>query len=144
MHLQLGRISSVVISSRQAAKEVLKVQDPACADKPDVIGGKIMFYDSTDIAFSPYNDYWRQMLKICIFELLSAKNVRSFASIRQDEASRLTKSIQSSSGEAINLTEKVFAFTSSVTCRNSIRGRNQGPGEIDCYFEEGGDPFGGI
>ncbi|KAK4388940.1 cytochrome [Sesamum angolense] len=46
-----------------------------------------------------------------------AKNVKSFGSIRQDEVSRLIKSLQSSSGEAINLTEKVFAFTSSITCR---------------------------
>ncbi|KAI3468315.1 hypothetical protein Pfo_024978 [Paulownia fortunei] len=117
LHLQLGEVSAVVISSRQAAKEVLKVQDPACADRPESIGSKIMWYDYTDIAFSPYNEYWRQMRKICILELLSAKNVKSFGSIRQDEVSRLVKSLQSSSGEAINITEKVFAFTSSITCR---------------------------
>ncbi|KAI3468314.1 hypothetical protein Pfo_024977 [Paulownia fortunei] len=117
LHLQLGEVSAVVISSRQAAKEVLTVQDPACADRPESIGGKIMWYNYIDIAFSPYNEYWRQMRKICILELLSAKNVKSFGSIRQDEVSRLIKSLQSSSGEAIDLTEKVFAFTSSIACR---------------------------
>ncbi|KAL0300011.1 UNVERIFIED_CONTAM: cytochrome [Sesamum angustifolium] len=117
LHLQLGEVSAVVISSREATKEVVKVQDPACADRPESIGSKIMWYDYTDIAFSPYNEYWRQMRKICILELLSAKNVKSFGSIRQDEVSRLVKSLRSSSGEAINLTEKVFAFTSSITCR---------------------------
>ncbi|KAL0388198.1 UNVERIFIED_CONTAM: cytochrome [Sesamum radiatum] len=117
LHLQLGEVSAVVISSREATKEVVKVQDPACADRPESIGSKIMWYDYTDIAFSPYNEYWRQMRKICILELLSAKNVKSFGSIRQDEVSRLVKSLRSSSGEAVNLTEKVFAFTSSITCR---------------------------
>ncbi|GFQ00797.1 cytochrome p450 71d15 [Phtheirospermum japonicum] len=118
LHLQLGEVSAVVISSRQAAKEVLKNQDPACADRPESIGLKIMWYDYTDIAFSPYNEYWRQMRKICILELLSAKNVKSFGSIRQDEVSGLVKSLQSlPSGEAVNLTEKIFAFTSAITCR---------------------------
>ncbi|KAG8375471.1 hypothetical protein BUALT_Bualt10G0103300 [Buddleja alternifolia] len=117
LHLKLGEVSAIVISTREAAKEVLKVQDPACADKPESISGKIMWYDAKDIIFSPYNDYWRQMRKICILELLSARNVKSFGFIRQDEASHLIKSLQSSAGQTINLTEKVYAFTSSITCR---------------------------
>ncbi|KAG8375403.1 hypothetical protein BUALT_Bualt10G0096500 [Buddleja alternifolia] len=117
LHLHLGQVSTVVISSREVAKEVLKVQDPACADRPESIGSKIIWYDYKDIVFSPYNEFWRQMRKICILELLSAKNVKSFGSIRQDEVSRLIKFLESSSGETINLTEKVFALTCSVTCR---------------------------
>ncbi|KAG8375472.1 hypothetical protein BUALT_Bualt10G0103400 [Buddleja alternifolia] len=117
LHLQLGEISMVVVSSRETAKEVLKVQDPACADRPESIGSKIMWYDAKDMVFSPYNEFWRQLRKICILELLSAKNVKSFGSIRQDEVSRLIKSVRSSSGEAVNLTEKIFGFTSSITCR---------------------------
>ncbi|KAK6158808.1 hypothetical protein DH2020_006122 [Rehmannia glutinosa] len=117
LHLQLGEASTVVISSREAAKEVLKIQDPACADRPESIGSKIIWYNYTDIVFSPYNEYWRQMRKICILELLSAKNVRSFGSIRQDEVCRLIKSLQSSSGQAVNLTDRIFAFTSSITSR---------------------------
>ncbi|KAL3650896.1 hypothetical protein CASFOL_007299 [Castilleja foliolosa] len=116
--LNLGEVSSVVISSRQAAIQVLKNQDLACADRPESIGLKIMWYDYTDIAFSPYNDYWRQMRKICVIELLSAKNVKSFGSIRQDEVFAAVKSLQSlPCGEAVDLTKIVFAFTSAITCR---------------------------
>ncbi|GFP93169.1 cytochrome p450 71d15 [Phtheirospermum japonicum] len=123
LHLQLGEVSAVVISSREAAKAVMKDQDPACADRPDSIGTKIMCYDHTDIAFSPYNEYWRQMRKIAILELLSAKNVKSFGSIRQDEANRLVRSLQSlSPGDAVNLSEKISVFTSSITCRAAFGG----------------------
>ncbi|KAG8370931.1 hypothetical protein BUALT_Bualt13G0034600 [Buddleja alternifolia] len=119
LHLQLGDVSAVVISSRDAAKQVLKDQDPACADRPETIGTKIMWYAYMDVLFSPYNESWRQMRKICITELLSATNVKSFGFIREDEVSRLIKSLQSSSGSghAINLTEMIFAFTTSITCR---------------------------
>ncbi|KAL2537644.1 Cytochrome [Forsythia ovata] len=117
MHLKLGEVYTIVISSRQIAKDVLTTHDLAIADRPESIGMKILWYDYTDIAFSPYNDYWRQMRKVCIVELLSSKNVRSFNHIRLDETSRLIKSIESSSGELINLTTKIFSFTSSITSR---------------------------
>ncbi|XP_057799417.1 cytochrome P450 71D95-like [Salvia miltiorrhiza] len=117
MHLQLGEVPAVVISSREATREVLKVQDPACADRPESIASKILWYDYTDIAFSAYNEYWRQMRKICIVELLSSKNVKSFGHIRRDESSRLIKSLEGSSGNAIDLTDKIFTFTSTITCR---------------------------
>ncbi|KAL3618170.1 hypothetical protein CASFOL_038491 [Castilleja foliolosa] len=119
LHLQLGQVSAIVISSREAAKEALIDQDPACADRPESICSKIMWYDYTDILFSPYNEYWSQMRKICIREMLSAKSVKSFGSIRQDEVSNLLKSLGSlsSSEQCVNLTEKIFGFTCSIVCR---------------------------
>ncbi|KAL2548264.1 Uncharacterized protein Fot_09794 [Forsythia ovata] len=60
------------------------------------------------------------MRKVCIVELLSNKNIHSFSYIRLDETSRLMKSIQSSSGELINLTTNLFSFTSSFTSRAVI------------------------
>ncbi|KAL3625447.1 hypothetical protein CASFOL_030901 [Castilleja foliolosa] len=127
VHLKLGQVSMDVISSPQAAKEVLKNQDPACAGRPDSMATKIMLYDNTDIIFSPYNEYWRQMRKICILQLFSAKNVKSFGSIRQDEVSRLVKSLRSlPPGDAVNLTDKISVFTSSITCRAAFGGVMKG------------------
>ncbi|XP_051151439.1 premnaspirodiene oxygenase-like [Andrographis paniculata] len=117
MHLKLGQVSTIVVSSPEMAKEVLKTVCPACAGRPQSLASKIMWYDYVDIAFSPYGEYWRQMRKICILELLSVKNVRSFENIRKDEASRLIGWVRSNSGKTINLTEKTFMFTSAVTCR---------------------------
>ncbi|KAL0297340.1 UNVERIFIED_CONTAM: Premnaspirodiene oxygenase [Sesamum radiatum] len=117
MHLKLGEVPTIVISSPEIAKEVLREHDPHFADRPEAIAIKIMWYNYINIAFSPYGGYWRQMRKICIMELLSAKNVRSFSSIRNDEVSRMIKSIGLSSGELVNLTDKIFSLTSSITCR---------------------------
>ncbi|KAL8537034.1 hypothetical protein ACS0TY_012284 [Phlomoides rotata] len=118
--LRLGEVLTVVISSREASHEVLKAQDPACADRPESTAVKTMFYDYSDIAFSAYGDYWRQMRKICVMEMLSAKNVKSFGYIRQDETSRLVQSLQSMSGQAVNFTEMMCAFSCTVTCRASF------------------------
>ncbi|WMV52305.1 hypothetical protein MTR67_045690 [Solanum verrucosum] len=59
------------------AREVLKTHDLAFASKPKLVTTDMIFYKSTDIAFSPYGDYWREMRKICVLELFTAKNIRS-------------------------------------------------------------------
>nr|AMZ03381.1 cytochrome P450 CYP71D380 [Plectranthus barbatus] len=117
MHLEFGEVSTIIISSAEAARMVLKTHDPACADRPKTMAAEIMWYNCSDIMFSPYGDYWRQMRKICITELLSAKNVRSFEHIREDEASLLIASIRSTRGQPFDLTRKIFLFMNSMTCR---------------------------
>ena len=59
------------------------------------------------------------MRKICTLERLSIKRVRSYGSIRQEEASVLVASIKAlaSAGELINVTQKLTSYTSSTVCR---------------------------
>ncbi|KAK6116878.1 hypothetical protein DH2020_049369 [Rehmannia glutinosa] len=117
MLLKLGEVPTIVISSPEIAKQMLKDNDPHFAGRPESIAVKIMWYDYKNIVFSPYSKYWRQMRKICVMELVGAKIVRSFGSIRNDEVSGLIKSIRLSSGKPINLTEKISSLISSITCR---------------------------
>jgi len=91
MHLQLVEISTIVVSSLDMTREVMKTHDLAFASRPKLVSLDIICYKSTDIVFSPYGDYWRQMRKVCVLKLLTNKNVRSFSSIRRDEASRLVQ-----------------------------------------------------
>ncbi|XP_059302459.1 premnaspirodiene oxygenase-like [Lycium ferocissimum] len=122
MYLQLGQVPTVVISSPSFAKQVLKTHDPVFASRPEYTSTNILLYNNKGITFSPYGDYWRQMCKICIVELLSAKMVKSFSAIRGDELSTLISSIRnsmsgSSTSTMINMSEKVFWCVNSVICR---------------------------
>ena len=83
--LQLGEVVAVVISSPEAAKEVLKTNEISFAQRPEVYAVEIMSYDHSSIVFSPYNNYWRQLRKISVLELLSTRRVQSFRSIREEE-----------------------------------------------------------
>ena len=57
MHLQLGQVSNIIISSPEAAKEVMKTHDINFATRPFVLAASIIFYNLKDIAFTPYGDH---------------------------------------------------------------------------------------
>ncbi|KAK2440975.1 cytochrome P450 71D11 [Trifolium repens] len=117
MHLQLGEVSTVVISSPECAREVMKTHDIHFATRPQILAAEIMTYNYTNIAFSPYGNYWRQLRKICTSELLSLKRVNSYLPIREEVLSNLVKWIASENGSQINLTEAVNSSIYTIVSR---------------------------
>lgn len=117
MHLQLGEVSTMVVSSPEIAKQVTKTHDINFAQRPPLLVSKIVAYDSTGIAFAPYGDYWRQLRKISMIELLSAKRVKSFQSIREEETSNLVRALSSKAGLPINLSEKIYSLIYGIASR---------------------------
>ncbi|KAF8031699.1 hypothetical protein BT93_D0807 [Corymbia citriodora subsp. variegata] len=115
MHLQLGEVPHVVVSSAEMAKEVMKTHDLTFATRPPLLSTEVMSYGSTDIAFAPYGEYWRQLRKICTLELLSAKRVQSFRHIREEEILNLVKWVAYNAGTPINLTQKLFSTNYGAT-----------------------------
>ncbi|KAK9903903.1 hypothetical protein M0R45_000874 [Rubus argutus] len=120
MLLHLGRKQILVISSAEAAKQVLKDNDLHCSSRPTSLGSRILTYNYLDLIFSPYGEYWRGIRKICVLELFSVKRVQSYRSIREEEVVKMINSISdhsASSSSSVNLTEKLFAFMASITFR---------------------------
>ncbi|RZB78628.1 Cytochrome P450 71D8, partial [Glycine soja] len=66
MHLQLGEISILVVSSPNMAKEIMKTHDLAFVQRPQFLPAQILTYGQNDIVFALYGDYWRQMKKMCL------------------------------------------------------------------------------
>ncbi|WVZ57311.1 hypothetical protein U9M48_007711 [Paspalum notatum var. saurae] len=117
MQLRLGEVLTFVVSSPEAAMEVMKTKDPAFAGRPrgptvDVVG--------RGLVFAPYGAYWQQMRKVCVAELLGARHVRRrMERIRQAEVSRLVESVVGSASAAavVNLSEALAVLTNNVIAR---------------------------
>ncbi|CAN1167117.1 Desmethyl-deoxy-podophyllotoxin synthase [Linum perenne] len=116
MHIQLGEIPHVVISSPEAAKLVMKTHDLAFASRPSMLALHIIGNNCNGISFAPYGEHWRQLRKICVKELLSPKRVLSFRQIREEEVSSLVESL-SSDGQPVDLSSMVAKMLRSVTSR---------------------------
>ncbi|MFS7989186.1 putative oxidoreductase [Helianthus anomalus] len=123
VHLQLGQVSAIIISSPTLAKEIMKNHDLSFANRAKVFTVEMVTYDYKDIAFTSYGEYWRQMRKICVLELLSARKVQSFRSIREQESWDLVDSIGTQSSKTINLSVKLSTMINTIVTRLSVGSR---------------------
>ncbi|CAJ2633822.1 unnamed protein product [Trifolium pratense] len=125
MHLKLGEVSYIIVSSPEMAKEIMKTHDINFCDRPNLLLSTLWSYNATDIVFGTYGEHWRQLKKICVVELLSEKHVQSFRSIRKEEVSNLVKSIFESEGSVVNFTQKIISLTNGITARAAFGKRNR-------------------
>jgi len=118
--LRLGSVPAVVVSSSEIAKQFLKTHDLIFASRPPRAAGRLMFFNSKDVVFSPYGDHWRQMRKICVLELLTAKRIESFKHVREEEVSAMIRSIWEESergGTNVNVSKAISTLTSNIVWR---------------------------
>ncbi|KAD2805884.1 hypothetical protein E3N88_39261 [Mikania micrantha] len=71
--LQLGSTPVVIVSSADAAREIMKTHDIIFSNRPFTSVLDRIFYGSKDVVFSPYGEHWRMMKSICVLHLLSSK-----------------------------------------------------------------------
>ncbi|XP_017242813.1 psoralen synthase-like [Daucus carota subsp. sativus] len=120
MQLQFGSVPVLVVSSADAAKEIMKTHDLAFANRPKSSIWDRIFYNGKDVVFAPYSEYWRQVKSICVLQLLSNKRVRSFQTVREEEVALLVENIRESGSKAVNLSELFYALLSNVVSRIAL------------------------
>ncbi|XP_060181068.1 premnaspirodiene oxygenase-like [Lycium barbarum] len=132
MHLKLGERSAIFVSSPRMVREVIRKHDLNFSNRLMLLVGMEMFYDHDDMGFCNYGDFWRQMRKICIQELLNHKNIQSFYPKMHNEIINLVNSIKNSAfeGSPINMTETLYFYTNSVICKASVGRACKNPGSL--------------
>lgn len=126
MHLKIGEVSTIIVSSPEIASHIFKTHDIVFADRPsNLLAFKIASYNFLDMVGCPYGNYWRKLRKICMTELLSIKRVQSFRSVREEEVLNLVKSIFLKSGSVINVTKMIFSSTFGITAVSAFGKRNK-------------------
>ncbi|XVF35991.1 hypothetical protein REPUB_Repub19eG0019700 [Reevesia pubescens] len=119
MSLQLGFRSILVVSSAKMAKEVMKTHDLDFCSRPTLHCAHKLSYNGSDIVFSPYSAYWRQIRKICVVHLFNSNRGKLYRPIREDEVARLIEKVSKLlvDSKPVNLSEAIMCLTSSIICR---------------------------
>lgn len=130
MLLHLGKVPVLVVSTAEAAREVLKTHDPVFSNKPHRKMFDILLYGSKDVASAPYGNYWRQTRSILVLHLLSAKKVQSFEAVREEEISIMMENIRKccASLMPVDLTGLFCIVANDIVCRAALGRRYSGEG----------------
>lgn len=117
-YLRHGSAPTLVVSSAELAKQLLKTQDLTFCTRPPVLGQQRLSYNGADMAFSPYNSHWREMRKVCMHHLFSPKQVLTFRPIREDQVGRMVRRVAllATSGEVANLSDMAMSLASNILC----------------------------
>ena len=134
MLLHFGSVPTLVVSSADAAREILKTQDLIFANRPKSSMFDKLLYNYKDVAMAPYGEYWRQMKSVLVLHLLSNKRVQSFRAVREEELSLVIEKIKLQCC-SVNLSEVFAKLTNDVVCR-VVLGRKFVEGENGRKFRE--------
>ncbi|XP_059432123.1 cytochrome P450 71AU50-like [Corylus avellana] len=119
MHLRLGLMPTIIVSSPQAAEQFLKAHDLVFAGRPPLEAAKHISYEQKNLSMAPYGSYWRNIRKMCTLELLSSHKISSFKPMRKEELGLLVKFVQEAARDcvAVDLSAKVSSLSADMSCR---------------------------
>ncbi|KAH7662256.1 Cytochrome P450 E-class group I protein [Dioscorea alata] len=85
LYLQLGQAPTIIISSSEMARQVLRTHDLESCSRPSLFSSTKLSYGCSDVVFIPHGDKWRELRKTCMVELFGTKNNSTLQSIREEE-----------------------------------------------------------
>uniref|UniRef100_A0A0E0LDV5 Cytochrome P450 n=1 Tax=Oryza punctata TaxID=4537 RepID=A0A0E0LDV5_ORYPU len=120
MLLRIGEVPTLVVSSRDAAREMMKTHDMAFATRPLSATMRVISCGGRDVVFAPYGEYWRQLRKIAVTELLTVRRVNSYRSIREEEVAAMLRQVAVAAEGAertVEMRAAIFALATDITAR---------------------------
>ncbi|KAF8642126.1 hypothetical protein HU200_067385 [Digitaria exilis] len=123
MLLRLGHVRTVVVSSPEAAREVMKTHDAIFADRPLYVTMDIFIYGGKSISFAPYGSrHWKELRRLCATELLSARRILSFRPIREEETAAMVRFV-AAAAPLVNVSDRVRLLLNDIIVRAVVGGR---------------------
>ncbi|GLT62535.1 hypothetical protein SLA2020_351670 [Shorea laevis] len=113
MCLKLGRVTTIIISSANTAKQVLQTHDQLLSNRtiPDAL--RAHKQDMFGLPWIPVSTRWRNLRKICNGQLFASKTLDSNQDIRRKKVQELLAETHQSSltGEAVDIGRAAFKTT---------------------------------
>ena len=82
-------LETATCTSHALAEECFTKNDIVLSDRPELLMGKHVGYNSTNMLSAASGDHWRNLRRIATIEILSSQRLNAFLCIRKDEIQRL-------------------------------------------------------
>ncbi|PHU01698.1 hypothetical protein BC332_31485 [Capsicum chinense] len=92
---RLGIPRVLVVSSYDAVKDCLNINDKVFAARPGILVGEYIGYNNAMLFLASYSDYWRKIRKIVINEVLSSSKLEKLRDVRVSEVKTSIKDLYS-------------------------------------------------
>ncbi|KAJ4787203.1 Cytochrome P450 76C4 [Rhynchospora pubera] len=112
--LQLGQVTTIIISSRECAKQLFQNHDLALAGRHEPDAARVQAYHEWSIAWLPPGPRWRSLRRICTTELFTAQRLDSYVSVRKQKMQDLLNFISKSAKEGSLVEIGPAAFTTTL------------------------------
>ncbi|KAL0425901.1 UNVERIFIED_CONTAM: cytochrome [Sesamum radiatum] len=114
MSLKLGSITTVVVSSPEAAKIVLQKHDLAFSSRKIPSAAAALNHDEFSMVWLPVENQWRKLRKICKEQMFSVARLDASQGVRREKLHKLWEYVKecSETGRAVDIGEA--AFTTSL------------------------------
>lgn len=122
VYLRLGSSTLVLVSSASVATQICKAQDVYFACRPKFSYADKILYGEFSFINAPYGEYWRFLKKLCVNELLGARQVDRSKSIRSQEILKFLKRVIGCAerSEVIDVRVEMVKLTNNVLCRMAM------------------------
>ncbi|GAB4841417.1 hypothetical protein Ancab_039704 [Ancistrocladus abbreviatus] len=93
--VRLGMRCVLMVNSWEAVKECFTTNDRAFASRPSSSAGKYLGNNFANFGLTPYGPYWRDIRKLVVVELLSARRLETLQHLRVSEVDTMVKELHS-------------------------------------------------
>ncbi|MBA0791015.1 hypothetical protein Gohar_015621 [Gossypium harknessii] len=121
---RLGVFPALIISNHEAVKECFTTNDRVLANRPRSNAGIYLGYDHAGFGFAPYGEYWRQVRKLAMVELLSTRRLETLKHVHISEVNAFIKDLylfcmlnQQNPNPKLVISQKLEALTLNTIMR---------------------------
>ncbi|CAA0842642.1 cytochrome P450- family 76- subfamily C-polypeptide 6 [Striga hermonthica] len=113
MSLKLGTLTTVVISSPEAARSVLQTHDLPFSSRKITIAAGSRDHDRFSMVFLPVDGPWRKLRRICREHMFSGPSLESGRALRREKLGQLREYVKScrDSDRAVDVGDATFTMT---------------------------------
>uniref|UniRef100_A0A7N0U2W1 Cytochrome P450 n=1 Tax=Kalanchoe fedtschenkoi TaxID=63787 RepID=A0A7N0U2W1_KALFE len=120
MCLQLGQLTTIIISSPSAARQVLQKQDQAFANRSLVDAIRCAGHHEKSVVFLPLSPKWRQLRKICNSWIFSSQRIHASERLREQKLHELVTELRGSSSRGAVVWIGEVTFRASLNLMSNI------------------------